>query len=872
MTKKILPLLTVIVFFGCNILRKSNNTSTHQTNGQHGDTSLTVKTPADEYRPASTRTIDILHTKLEINFDWEKQHLNGKATITLKPYFYPINEIILEAKGFDIKEIFSFSNPKKILPFTYDKSKLIISLNKEYTRNDTLIIFIAYTAKPNERETTVGNAITSDKGLYFINPLGKEKDKPTQLWSQGEPESNSCWFPTIDKPNERMTQEIYITIDSTHKKFVTLSNGLLISSKKNSDGSRTDYWKQSLPAAPYLTMIAVGDFTIVKDKWKNIDVNYYVEHEYEPYANLIFGKTPEMIEFFSTKLGTQYPWEKFSQIVVRDYVSGAMENTSAVLHGDFLNMNDREYLDNNFEDVISHELFHQWFGDYVTCKTWSNITLNEGFATYGEYLWQEFKYGRDLADQHARKSMIGFLSIALKYPKHLIRYNYNSIDDVFDANSYNKGGAVIHMLRKYIGDDAFFSALKIYLEKNKFNSVEADDLRSVFEQVTGEDLHWFFDQWYYGIGQPRLLIQHNYIDSLKKYTIRIEQKQDLSQMPLFKLPIDVDIYSDGKKERKRIWVTKEKEDFSFSVFKKPDFVNVDAEKSLLCHKEEKLSISERSFQYKNCPLYLDRLEAFKECISFPSIPEAAEIMLSALHDKNFELRERAIQSSEKIPAEHKQRLEEELIDLAKNDQKSSVRSYAIQTLSSLGTTNNLESIFEQLTKDKSYNVLQHSLAALAKKNPEHAIILSKKFEDEKNIEVLLEIAEIYSANGTDINQPFFTKVAAKVKGWEEAIFINSYVNFLKRCSDDTINSGIKIFETIAFDEANKQMRYLGSKGIKDISQMYLDRENKISEELKKLKSQPNNLNKMQSLETQLTQAKRQREKLSDIYNSMTTTN
>ena len=304
------------IIAGCSVSYKSQ-VSSDKIIHQKTD-SLAFKKPAEEYHASATKYIDLLHTKLEVNFDWEKQYMNGKATITFKPHFYPTNEIILDAKNFDIKEI-SIINPRNLkqaenvrLAYTYNKTLLTISLDKEYTRNDTLRIFIDYVAKPNEREVKSGNAITSDKGLYFINPQGKEKNKPTEIWTQGEPESNSCWFPTVDKPDQRMTQEIYITIDSAHKNFVTLSNGLLISSKKNPDSSRTDYWKQSLPSAPYLVMMAIGDFSIVKDKWRNIDVNYYVERAYEPYAKAIFGHTPEMLEFFSTLLGITYPWKVFA--------------------------------------------------------------------------------------------------------------------------------------------------------------------------------------------------------------------------------------------------------------------------------------------------------------------------------------------------------------------------------------------------------------------------------------------------------------------------------------------------------------------------------------------------------------------------------
>lgn len=869
MKKKYFIFSVIILFSGC-ITSKKNLEATQEVGTKTGDT-LTKYEPR-EFHPSPSRDIDILHTKLDVAFDWEKQHVNGKAIITFKPYFYPVKEITLDAKSFEIKEVSSLTNPTKPLPFTYNKTQLAISLDKEYTRNDTLKIFIDYVAKPNERVPKTGTAITSDKGLYFINPQGKDKHKPIQIWTQGEPESNSCWFPTIDKPNERMTQEIYITIDSAHKNFVTLSNGLLVSSQKNTDGSRTDYWKQSLPAAPYLTMMAIGDYAIVKDKWRKMEVNYYVEHEYEPYAKAIFGNTPEMLEFFSNKLGIPFPWEKFSQVVVRDYVSGAMENTSAVVHGEFLNQTDRELLDYNYEDVISHELFHHWFGDYVTCEQWSNITLNEGFATYGEYLWQEYKYGRDNADQHARESMQGYLSSADKSPKHLIRYHYNEPDEVFDSHSYNKGGAILHMLRKQIGDDAFFAGIKLYLEKNKFSSVEADHLRLAFEEITGEDLHWFFDQWFYAQGHPKLLIQHFYNDTMKKYFVRIQQTQDMNLAPVFKLPVDIDIYMNGKKERKRVWVNNQTEDFSFPLSDKPYFVNVDAEKSLLCVKDEKISITERVFQYKNCPLYADRLEALKECANFASIPEAGNVIISALNDKSAEIRERAIGMTEKLSEEYKNTVKEKLVGLAKSDVKSSVRALSIEHLSNIFFDDDLIYIYRESVNDKSYSVAGASLSALAKKDYKEGMKIAKQFENEKSMDMLLAVAQIYSAHGTDENNAFFVTLSQKMNGWDNVSFATTYTEFLKRCSDDTINTGIKILEKIARTEDNRWVRYFGQKGIKDLAQMYADRENTITEQISTLKTKQSNSPELKTLEQQLAQAQNQKQKLTTLYNSVMSPN
>ncbi|TAE02864.1 MAG: M1 family peptidase, partial [Bacteroidetes bacterium] len=457
--------------------------------------------PINDYRASRKMVHDLVHTNLDVRFEWAKAYLHGKAILTLKPHFYPSNRLELDAKGFEIREVALLSTnqgktAKTPLKYTYDGKMINIELNKSYVKDEKYNIFIDYTAKPDELPKGGGSeAITEDKGLYFINKDGKDPNKPMQIWTQGETEASSCWFPTIDAPNQKSTQEIAMTVD---KKYITLSNGLMTSTKTNADGTRTDIWKQNKPHAPYLFMMAVGEFAIVKDKWRNIEVNYYVEPKYKDSAKDIFGfgKTPKMIEFFSKILKVDYPWDKYHQIIVRDYVSGAMENSSAVIFGEFAQQTKRELLDLNHEDIVAHELFHHWFGDLVTCESFSNLPLNESFATYAPYLWFESEYGQDFMDHERYKSLQGYFQEAEETTKDLIRYFYKSREDMFDAHSYNKGGGVLHMLRRYVGDDAFFTALNLYLTQNKFGSAEIHDLRLAFEKVTGEDLNWFFNQWF----------------------------------------------------------------------------------------------------------------------------------------------------------------------------------------------------------------------------------------------------------------------------------------------------------------------------------------------------------------------------------------
>jgi len=471
--------------------------------GQSKDTSW-----KKEYRETVTRINNLVHTKLDVRFDFEKSYMYGKAWITLKPHFYPTDSLRLDAKGMDINKVALMTGSNmKPLKYDYDGWQLSITLDKKYKGGEAYTIFIDYTSKPNEVKVRGSAAISDARGLYFINPKGEEKDKPTQIWTQGETEASSVWFPTIDKPNQKTTEEIYMTVPA---KFVTLSNGKLMSQKKNADGTRTDYWKMDLPHAPYLFFMGAGDFAVIKDSWKGKEVSYYVDKEYGPVARKIFGLTPEMIDFFSKVTGVDYPWSKYAQITGHDYVSGAMENTTATLHSDAAQQDARELQDgNNWESTIAHELFHQWFGDYVTTESWSNITLNESFANYSETLWFEYKYGKDAGDEQNYNDMQGYLG-SNSAKKDLVRFYYGDKEDVFDAVSYNKGGRILHMLRNYVGDSAFFKALNLYLTTNKFKSAEAHQLRLAFEEVTGRDLNWYWNQWYFVGCHPSLEDNYRY--------------------------------------------------------------------------------------------------------------------------------------------------------------------------------------------------------------------------------------------------------------------------------------------------------------------------------------------------------------------------
>ncbi|QIY82444.1 M1 family peptidase [Chryseobacterium sp. NEB161] len=702
------------------------------------------------YRATHTKTTELKHTKLKVSFDYQKEQMNGEEWLTASPFFYATNELTLDAKGMLIHEVaLDKGGSRSPLKFDYKNDELKITLDKTYQKNQDYTIYIKYTARPSEVKQEGSAAINDAKGLYFINAQGKDPDKPTQIWTQGETESSSAWFPTIDKPNQKTTQEIYMTVPD---KYVTLSNGILKDSKKEGNSLRTDHWVMDKRHSTYLFFMGVGDFAVVKDKWRNIPVDYYVEKEYEPYAKQIFGNTPEMIEFYSKKLGYDYPWAKYAQMVGRDYVSGAMENTTATLHGESAQQKPGDLIDENkWEDVIAHELFHHWFGDLVTAESWSNLTVNESFANYSEYLWEEYKYGKDNADYHLMNDLSGYINNPGLFKKDLVRFDYASREDVFDAVTYNKGGGILHMLRNYLGDDAFFAGLNDYLKSNEYQNGEAHQLRLSLEKVTGKDLNWFFNQWYFGSGNPKLNYTSTYEPVKKQVTVVINQSQDQP----FQFPLAIDVYDNGKPKRSIVWVdAKAKNTFTFDSSKAPDLININADGILLSEITETKTPEQNLLQFTNSKEFLSRyraLSAIKEADA--KNPAVIKLLAAALKDPFFRLREQALEQIDLSNADQAKALTSEVEKLASNDPKTLVQAAAV---SALAKTKNAKytPLFEKGINGVSNAVKASSLAGIAETDPTKVAALLDKIDlDNASDDLISKLLPIIVKNKSEKQMP-----------------------------------------------------------------------------------------------------------------------
>jgi aminopeptidase N len=744
------------------------------------------------YRAAETKINSLVHTKLDARFDYDKSYLYGKAWLTLEPHFYPTDSLRLDAKGMDIKKVSLFNAGKtKDLAYKYADNFLDITLDKVYKKGQRYTVHIEYTAKPNEFKTKGSAAINDAKGLYFINPKGEDKNKPTQIWTQGETEATSVWCPTIDRPNQKTTQEFILTVPS---KYVSLSNGLLTSQKKNADGTRTDTWKMDLPHAPYLFFIGIGDYAVVKDKYKGKEVSYYVEKEYEAVARKIFGLTPEMIKCFEQLTGVPYPWSKYAQMTARDYVSGAMENTTATLHQESAQQNARELMDGNgWESTIAHELFHQWFGDLVTAESWSNLTVNESFANYSQVLWNEYKYGADAAAEENLNDMQSYLSSGSRSStRDLVRFYYADKEDMFDLVSYNKGGRILHMLRNYLGDSAFFKGLNVFLTANKFKAAEAHQLRLAFEEVSGKDLNWFFNQWYFGNSHPKLEISYNYDESAKIAKVMIKQTQ--SGDKIFKLPFAIDVYEKNSKKRHMVWVENKIDSFQFAVSGKPDLINVDGDKILLADKKESKTLAEYIHQYHFAGNFVDRKEALDFAGKNSDKPEANALFKAALNDKYFKLRERALRGLKVDKADATTIAT--ILNIAKTDAHRTTRAAAIDALAGMRIKENKD-FYVAAAKDSSYSVAGAALEALLNIDEAKAIeLLPELKKDAKDrLSNAIQLVEVLTRSADDFDK--VTKEFDDLNPFEKLNKYKNYLTFLGKV-EDIVNFKKGVDKIVAF--------------------------------------------------------------------------
>lgn len=730
------------------------------------------------YKATTELAWDLIHSNLVVSFDFKNETVLGEAILKLSPHFYAKKGISIDAKAVDIKEVTILNDSSNSVKYTYTGTKLNCTFSKTFSKEDTLELFINYIAQPNLVAQKTDKAIRGGKGLYFINAQGKIPNKPTQIWTQGETDYSSCWFPTLDEPNQKMSQEIVITVPDS---FKTLSNGTLEFSTENGNGTRTDYWVQHLPHSPYLAMMAIGNFSVYEDSWRDKEVLYYTESNYANDAPYIFGATPKMLEFYSNKLGVDYPWDKYAQVVVRDFVSGAMENTSATLHGEFVQRHKRELIDFPQEGIIAHELFHQWFGDLVSCESWSNIALNEAFATYGEYLWVEHSKSKFESQLNLLNKQRSYFREAERKKVNLVRFQYDGKLEVFDSHSYSKGACILHQLRTVLGDDAFFTGLQLYLNRYAHQAAEMHQLRLVMEEVTGKDLNWFFNQWMFDNGHPELEITYHYDARKTQNFMVMRQTQDLNEYPLYQIPLVVNTHYSNATLSDSIWIENELDTFYLNGKQQADFIDYDSQDYLLAEVvESNRNANSWYAQFSKSTSYIDLQSALEQLVAmFPTNELTVKAIKLGLEHSFYAIRIQAIKamvSNNTIDSNFQKKY---LQKAYSNDPSSSVRAIAATEYRKNYDLVGQDKFYKIMSADSSYLVLFSVLnSGIEKGDSSQVLQFCKQFEDEPNQELLLAISKAYMRFGSENHIAFFRANLNKIDPYKKSRFLMNYTDYL----------------------------------------------------------------------------------------------
>jgi aminopeptidase N len=650
---------------------------------------------------ARSRDYDLQHSKIALRFDLDQRKVIGDVTHTLTLLRNDLDSIWFDSVGLQIESVKVNKTDAK---FETTDAKLIVTLPKHSEIGEKFDVEIKYEGKPT-------------KGVYFILPDKNYPNQVKQVWTQGESEDTRYYLPTYDYPNDRLTTETILTVPAD---WLTVSNGKLISTTDAGKGMKTWTWRESQPSSTYLITVVAGEFGEVKDSWRGMPVTYYAPKDRVDRLTTNYGRTPLMIESFSKRLGVDYPWEKYAQSMVDDFVAGGMENSSATTNTASSLRNPKlvpEYPTDE-DDLISHELGHQWFGDLVTTKDWGNIWLNEGFATFMETMWTEVHFGKDQADYDRWKLARGWFAAHHLFDKPIVRHDFDDTSE-FDQNVYDKGGLVLYMLRHQLGESAFYAGIKHYLEVNRGKNVVTADLTKAIEEATHTNVDQFFDQWVYGAGAPILEITSSYDATKKQAALIVKQTQKVEgRVGLFRFPVDVEITNATGPKLYPIVVSKASETFTFPSESAPQMVLFDPGMQVLKSVAFKKEKKDWLYQLKNARELADRADAAAELGKLKGDDEVTAALGEALRsDKTTGVRLVAADALGEVgsPAAAKQ-----LLDALTTAKEPELRARIVDAMGGFKDNTEVVAKLEAVAKDDaSYRARASALQSIGRlKSPQ----------------------------------------------------------------------------------------------------------------------------------------------------------
>ncbi len=663
-----------------------------------------------------SRDFDTRHIALDLQFDWEREQAMGTASITFAPLSSKLSQVTFDAANMTFSSVRLSTG--EALNFVSDTQheKLIINLDKAYQPFDLLTVVIAYHTNGPTSTSKIGLG-----GLTFIKPTQDEPNKPRQIWSQGESQWNHQWFPCFDYPNDFATSELTATVD---KPLTVISNGRLVDRKSSPNGKETFHWRMDEPHASYLTSIVVGEFATIQQSYRGIPITSYVYANQVEQGKVTTARVPQMMQFFEERTGVMYPNAKYAQSFVYGF-GGGMENITATTMSDQTIHDERSELDRNEDGLLAHELAHSWFGNNLTARSWSDLWLNESFATYLAAMWTEHNRGHDdFLYLNIRGDHAGYLNAWSKGVRRpIVTNNFVHPDALFDVYAYARGSAVLHMLRKLLGDDQWWRAMNYYLRRYSHRPVETEEFRIAIEEATGQPLESFFDQWVYRMGHPVFRVTQSYDRATNQLVLKIRQEQQLDnesaypQAKFFEMPVEIEIGTSTKTRVERVALeAREEQTITFDEDSEPLLVNFDYGDTLIKELIFEKPIEALIYQLKNDPDVTGRIWALEQLSKLRKLDSTSQAdkasAISAISDviksdKFWGVRESAAFALSDTPGE-KVRLV--LLD-SLNDLSARVRTAAVNALAT-SRDSSLASTYVRLLNDKSYATIRAAAIAL----------------------------------------------------------------------------------------------------------------------------------------------------------------
>lgn len=709
--------------------------SSYFDSDNNGHKSFELPGARPHYNP--DRPGQVEHIFLDLALDIPNQSYQGTCTIRLNPVRTGLDRLTLDAVNLNIQSV-KIGDVEQA--FETDGEQLHIRLQAPTVANERIKLAIAYSVKKPQR------------GLYFIQPDKHYPNKPVQVWTQGEDEDSRFWFPCFDYPGQLATSEIRVRVP---KQFTAISNGTLLSVSE--EGKEKIYhWSQEQVHPTYLMTLAVGDFAEIRDEWQGKPVTYYVDRGREDDARRSMGKTPQMIEFLSEKYGYPYPFPKYAQVCVDDFIFGGMENTSTTLLTDRCLLDERATLDNrSTESLVCHELAHQWFGDLVVIKHWSHAWLKEGMASYSEVMWTEKEYSAEEAAYYRLNEARNYLAEdSTRYRRPIVTHVYREAIELYDRHLYEKGACVYHMIRAELGEDLFWKAIATFVNDNAHKTVETVDLLRAIEKATGRNLLFLFDQYVFRGGHPDYKVSYSWDgdSNLAKVTVTQTQAKDNgNRNDLFdlKLPIAfgyVDQPANGKKQKHEapasprfqtftVRVHEREQTFYFPLSEKPQFISFDAGNHFLKTVSLEYPIAELKAQLQYDPDPLSRICA-AEALAKKGGLEVVQALSDALkRDRFWGVRVEVAKQLAEVKLD--QAFDGLIAGLKDTDAR--VRRAVVEALSDIKTQESYKALKPLVEKgDPSYYVEAAAVRAIGSIAASN---LSEKPSDEKALKLLKMVLE-----------------------------------------------------------------------------------------------------------------------------------